>query len=368
MKHHGSSSMRTLAALALATSLAPIAAASPHSRKQAPEKTDSAHFTIHPSDVTLAVNQKLTFGVTDANGKAVPVRWKISGVGCSTSTCGAIDSDGAYQAPTSVTRPLVVMLEGIPVDNSEFPAFARILIAPGVAPAPKTPSAPSASPAAPPAAVAAVESPGSTTVIAPQFAAQAQIRTQMQYSAAGIAQATVAPPVANATVPATDGSVVTYQKGQLTINATNETLANVLHQIAAKTGAIIDVPAGSGLEQIVEHAGPAPASDVIAQLLKGSHFNFVLIGSPQHPEELREVLLTLRGENEVAYTPPPAQPTQEIQPTPPETDPGSGIFTGSHPPLAGLSHEQLREMMKERAREIRDSAGQEAPPQGPQPQ
>src|ERR1022692_1725330 len=63
--------------------------------------------------------------------------------------------------------------------------------------------------------------------------------------------------------------VVTYQGGQLTIDAETLTLADVLKLIAEKTGAEIDVPSGSGLDRIIEHAGPGRAEDVLASLLKG---------------------------------------------------------------------------------------------------
>jgi hypothetical protein len=55
---------------------------------------------------------------------------------------------------------------------------------------------------------------------------------------------------------AESGAVVIYQNGQLTIDAENVSLASVLALVASHTGAMIEVPAGSGLEPIVEHAGP----------------------------------------------------------------------------------------------------------------
>src|SRR5208283_4173103 len=69
--------------------------------------------------------------------------------------------------------------------------------------------------------------------------------------------------------------VVTYQGGQLTIDAETLTLAEVLKLVAEKTGAEIDVPSGSGLDRIIEHAGPGRAEDVLASLLNGSPFDFV---------------------------------------------------------------------------------------------
>jgi hypothetical protein len=88
-------------------------------------------------------------------------------------------------------------------------------------------------------------------------------------------------------------AVVTYRDGQLTIDAENSTLAEVLKLVAEKTGAVIDVPPGSGLERIVEHTGPGRAEDVLAWLLNGSPFDFVIVSSPQRPHDPTQVLLFL---------------------------------------------------------------------------
>ena len=91
--------------------------------------------------------------------------------------------------------------------------------------------------------------------------------------------------------PMTNPLVVTYRDGQLEIDAENATLADVLQLVAVKTGALIDLPPGSGLERIVEHAGPGHAEDVLARLLNGSTFDFVIAGSSQTPRNPIQVLL-----------------------------------------------------------------------------
>jgi len=45
-----------------------------------------------------------------------------------------------------------------------------------------------------------------------------------------------------------------------------------------QTGAEIEIP--SATERVVTHLGPGPARDVMADLLNGSRFNYVLLGSP----------------------------------------------------------------------------------------
>ncbi len=340
------------------------ASPSPHKKDDKAASSTAPRFTVHPNDVRLIVTQTQIFGVTDPEGKPVSVRWKISGVGCANSACGTIDSNGNYQAPHVVSQPLVVMLEGIPLSDSEFPTFARIQLVPGIAPpAPSVALVESNAPQQssgtqePVARVSnslhvSDQSSDSQSTIAVTPAAGAPIATIMT-PAASVASASV---TSVAEVPTPQGPKVTYQNGLLAIDATNATLAEVLRLVAQRTGAIIDVPPGTGFEPIVEHAGPAPAGDVLTQLLKGSPFNFVVIGSLQRPNELQQVLLTLRTDNPtpvVASAPPPehrapleAEPAvaATIDPTPDPERPHSGPLT----------RDELREILKERAREIRE--------------
>ena len=76
---------------------------------------------------------------------------------------------------------------------------------------------------------------------------------------------------------------VHYSRGQLTIVAENSTLADILAAVRSQTGAQVDVPP-SATERVVAHLGPGPTRDVLTALLNGTHFNYVMIGSPAHPD------------------------------------------------------------------------------------
>jgi hypothetical protein len=84
---------------------------------------------------------------------------------------------------------------------------------------------------------------------------------------------------------------VSYRDGQLTIVAQNSTLADILRAVRAQTHASVDVPS-SATERVVSHFGPGPAREVLAELLNGSHFNYVLLGSAADPAALDRVILT----------------------------------------------------------------------------
>ena len=111
---------------------------------------------------------------------------------------------------------------------------------------------------------------------------------------------------------------VSYENNQLTIVAPNSTLADILRAVRKLTGAEIDVPPAP--ERVVTHLGPGPARAVVAELLNGSRFNYVLLGSPADDSVLTRVVLVAKSgaENSMANAAPPAQVN-----SPPQTDPAA---------------------------------------------
>src|SRR4029450_4108887 len=87
--------------------------------------------------------------------------------------------------------------------------------------------------------------------------------------------------------------VVTYVNGKLSIIAKNATLSSILRVVGEKTGAVIDVPDGAD-ERVVSQLGPGPAREVIASLLNGSHFNYVMIGNETDATSVAHVILTAK--------------------------------------------------------------------------
>ena len=207
-----------------------------------------------------------------------------------------------------------------------------------------------------PYAVAAL-SPTSAQIPTPktqQFAAPVVGRQNIA-SSAGLLPVPdeVAAAPAGTVVSAQHPPVVTYRDGQLTINAQNSTLAEVLKLVAEKTGAVIEVPPGSGLDRIVEHTGPGQADDVLARLLNGSPFDFIIVGSPQRPHELTQVLLSLRQADTPASLPPQLAKTvaSPFLYTPPEPAPFAPAVATDldnfQPPKEPLSPEVIGQMMKQ---------------------
>jgi len=116
------------------------------------------------------------------------------------------------------------------------------------------------------------------------------------------------PPPTLAQQPATPPQV-SFQGGQLTIAAQNSTLGDILKAVRTQTGATIDLP-GTASERVIGHFGPGPARDVLTALLNGSHFNYVLLGSPTDPGALDRVILMAKSGGSVeSNSQPPAEQT-----------------------------------------------------------
>jgi hypothetical protein len=103
-------------------------------------------------------------------------------------------------------------------------------------------------------------------------------------------------------MPATPPQV-SFNNGQLAINAQNSTLGDILRAVRNQTGATVDVPANA-TERVVGNFGPGPARDVLSSMLNGSHFDYVLLGSATNPDALEHVILIVKASTEPAAAEP----------------------------------------------------------------
>ncbi|HTS35057.1 MAG TPA: hypothetical protein VMH04_05255 [Candidatus Solibacter sp.] len=119
---------------------------------------------------------------------------------------------------------------------------------------------------------------------------------------------------------------VSYENGQLTIVAPNSTLGDILRAVKKQTGAEIEIPTAG--DRVVTHLGPGPARDVMAELLNGSRFNYVILGSPEDSKVLTHIVLVPKSpeapnanNNIVAQQPPQQQAMMQpgnMAPPPPQ--------------------------------------------------
>jgi hypothetical protein len=119
---------------------------------------------------------------------------------------------------------------------------------------------------------------------------------------------------------------VSYQSGQLTIVAPNSTLGDILRAVRKQTAAEIEIPANAN-ERVVTHLGPGAARDVVAELLNGSRFNYVLLGSASDSTQLTRVVLVAKTSDKAPNVQGQQQPAMSamtnINMTPPPQDMGN---------------------------------------------
>ena len=150
---------------------------------------------------------------------------------------------------------------------------------------------------------------------------------------------------------------VSYQNSQLTIVAPNSTLSDILRAVKKQTGAEIEIP--SAPERVVTHLGPGPAREVLAELLNGSRFNYVLLGSSTDNASLSRVVLVVKtGPDSVS---PPSGPSIAEQQQLGIVPPGNPISSAQEPAPEGTE-----DAAEENADENADQAAAEAEQQ-PQP-
>lgn len=109
---------------------------------------------------------------------------------------------------------------------------------------------------------------------------------------------------------------VTFRDGMLAIHSNKATLSEVLYAVQQRTGAEVSISAGAEQEKVVADLGPAPAAEVLAHLLNGSKFNFLIINGVKDPRQLDKVILTPRLEGPVVPLPPMVVQNDDADDTP----------------------------------------------------
>lgn len=84
---------------------------------------------------------------------------------------------------------------------------------------------------------------------------------------------------------------ITYQNGLLSVESMNARLIDILNGIRSKAGIQFE-----GLQQSPDRVagkfGPAPPGEVLTNLLQGSRYDYVIIGTPENPALVQRVILT----------------------------------------------------------------------------
>ncbi len=131
--------------------------------------------------------------------------------------------------------------------------------------------------------------------------------------------------------------VVTYDGGELTIHAFNAPLSRVLRAVGNHIGVLIEIPPGPD-EPVVGVFGPGSPRNVLAALLNGSHFNYVMTGSSSDGR-LQHLLLTVRTD---AHEKPPRKVKQQAIASASRTVAADSAATSEKPAPVNASPDQPR--------------------------
>jgi hypothetical protein len=340
---------RTLAPLTLLICLSAAELQAAASSTQSRHSTEGQSFrntanllTLQAETIALGPDETYRFGVADAKGTIVPIRWSLSEPGCAESNCGIVYDDGLFRAPHSLRKERVVFLVGVPI--AEPPLYmirAEVRLVRRTRVPLTTPASPAPKSTAP--LLVRSESSGDYSPGAPPE----QVRAALTQAA-----------------HAEQRPIVTYNGGLLAIDAEDATLATVLHLIAEKTGAAINLPPGTGNERIVEHAGPGEPRDVLKDFLNGSPFGFIIVNSPDRPHELQQVLLFVKDRSGDPQSVSAIQTDSPILDAADSQNRALGSAASELSPRRPVPPEVIQRMLRAKAREIRERALQE----GTQPQ
>jgi hypothetical protein len=122
---------------------------------------------------------------------------------------------------------------------------------------------------------------------------------------------------------------VSFRDGQLGIRAHKVTLSQVLFAVQQRTGAEVSIAAGAEQETVTVDLPPGPAAEVLARLLNGSKFNFLILSAANDPRQLDRVILSPRTEGSIMPLPPiqAQNDSPEDNDTPPEPGPEQSVNT-----------------------------------------
>ncbi|HZS28886.1 MAG TPA: hypothetical protein VFB76_16785, partial [Candidatus Angelobacter sp.] len=115
--------------------------------------------------------------------------------------------------------------------------------------------------------------------------------------------------------PVTTSALVDYASGQLTVVSDDAPLGYVLKEIAAKTGAILDVAPELQNERVAARLGPASVREILTRLLDSPQIDYIVLGTGDEPGSLQRIVVRARGRaGQIAMAgtrQPQANPVQE---------------------------------------------------------
>jgi hypothetical protein len=88
---------------------------------------------------------------------------------------------------------------------------------------------------------------------------------------------------------------ISYAGGQLTVDANNSSLGDILEIVGRTTGAHIEGNLPPDSDRVFGQFGPGTVREVLNSLLSGSRFDYILVGATGDPGNIQSIMLTPHG-------------------------------------------------------------------------
>jgi hypothetical protein len=168
------------------------------------------------------------------------------------------------------------------------------------------------------------------------------------------------PPAATG-VPRGGLLLVRYETGRLQIMADDSSLSDILGAIGPLIGSRIDVPPELANERVAVNLVSALPKEALGALLGGSRYDYIIMGSPEHPDAINHVIIRVRNPAGGQLTAPavPRMPAQ--QPLAKDFYGEARLPNGLTPQEQVLTREELyQKFVSAQQSQRREQQGQEA--------
>lgn len=164
--------------------------------------------------------------------------------------------------------------------------------------------------------------------------------------------------------PALSAPRVIFRDGLLTVHAHGANLAEVLNAIQRKIGASFEFPDSAAQESVAVDLGPASPHDVLAQILNGSRFDYIVLGKQDDPNEIASVMLQEKsgaeaGQSAASYPAPGAYPPPNDQEQPDEVPAEILSDDQPPPPAANTTEDQNPKTPEQMLEELKQMQNQQ---------
>jgi hypothetical protein len=126
---------------------------------------------------------------------------------------------------------------------------------------------------------------------------------------------------------------LSYNNGRLQILADDSALSDILTSIGPLIGARIEVPSDLANERVAVNLASVSPKDALGALLGQTRYDYVIMGSPEHPEAINQVIIRVRSASA-------AQAVTPVKISPPSQAPLAKDFYGEARLANGLTPQE----------------------------